>query len=73
MLYRKLKAEGRPLPQIYMACGTEDFLLGHNRDMRDFLRSEGADLRSEEGPGMHDWNFWYPRSLEGVEWLLNRK
>ena len=73
ILYRKLKDAGGPLPQIYMACGTEDFLLGPNRAMRDFLRSEGADLRYEEGPGTHDWNFWYPRSLEGMEWLLNRK
>ena len=73
VLYRKRKAEGAPLPQIYMACGTEDFLLAPNRRLRDFLQSEGADLRYEEGPGMHDWNFWYPRSLEGVEWLLNRK
>ena len=70
VLYRKLKAEGKPLPQIYMACGTEDFLLGHNRDMRDFLLSEGADLRYEEGPGMHDWSVWNPRSMEGIEWFL---
>lgn len=73
VLYQKRKAEGAPLPQIYMACGTEDFLLAPNRKLRDFLQSEGADLRYEEGPGMHDWAFWYPRSLEGVEWLLNRK
>ena len=70
VLYRKLKAEGKPLPQIYMACGTEDFLLTPNRAMRDFFTAEGADLRYEEGPGIHDWNFWSPRSLEGVEWLL---
>ena len=70
VLYRKLKAEGKPLPQIYMACGTEDFLLTPNRAMRDFFAAEGADLRYEEGPGIHDWNFWSPRSLEGVEWLL---
>ncbi len=71
VLYRKLKTEGKPLPKIYMACGTEDFLLDHNRDMRDFLHSEGANLRYEEGPGMHDWSVWNPRSMEGIEWLLN--
>ena len=73
VLYRKLKAEGKPLPQIYMACGTEDFLLRHNRDMRDFLQSEGADLRYEEGPGMHDWSVWNPRSMEGIEWFLGSR
>ena len=71
VLYRKLKAEGKPLPQIYMACGTEDFLLTANRAMRDFFVGEGANLRYEEGPGIHDWNFWSPHALRGVEWLLN--
>ena len=73
MLYRKLKADGKPLPQIYMACGTEDPLLAANRKMRDFLRGEGADLRYEEGPGIHDWSFWNPRATEGIEWFLNGK
>jgi S-formylglutathione hydrolase FrmB len=73
VVYRQLKASGKPLPQIYMACGTEDFLVTPNRAMRDFLVSEGADLRYEEGPGIHDWNFWSSRSLEAVEWFLNGK
>ncbi len=73
VVYRQLKASGKPLPQIYMACGTEDFLLASNRKMRDFLQSEGADLRYEEGPGIHDWSFWGHRCTEGVEWLLSRQ
>ncbi|MBR0355743.1 MAG: acetylesterase [Oscillospiraceae bacterium] len=72
VLYRKLKAEGKPLPRIYMACGTEDFLLQHNRDMRDFLRAENADMRYEEGPGVHTWSFWNPRTVEGLQWLLSK-
>ncbi len=73
VLIRKLKAAGKEIPGIYMACGTEDFLLASNRKMRDFLQSEGADLRYEEGPGIHDWNFWGHRCTEGVEWLLSRQ
>ena len=73
VLYRKCKAEGRPLPQIYMACGTEDMLLAPNRAMRDFLVAEGADLRYEEGPGIHDWSFWNPRAQEATEWFINGK
>lgn len=73
VLYRKRKAEGKALPQIYMACGTEDPLLAPNRAMRDFLTAEGADLRYEEGAGIHDWSFWNPRALEGVAWMLNDK
>ena len=73
VLYSRCKAEGKPLPKIYMACGTEDMLLPANRVMRDFLRSEGADLRYEEGPGIHDWSFWNPRALEATEWFINGK
>ena len=33
-----------PLPKIYLACGTEDGLLGPNRAYRDMFREAGLDL-----------------------------
>lgn len=56
--FLKLKAAGEPTPRIYLACGTEDALIGHNRDFADFLKKNGADLIYEEGPGVHNWTFW---------------
>ena len=46
------------IPLLYMAIGTEDDLLENNREFRDFLVKEGAELIYEEGPGIHDWFFW---------------
>ena len=57
-LVKKLKAEGRKLPGIFMACGTEDFLLEPNRAFHKFLTDEGVDHVYEESEGIHDMNFW---------------
>ena len=57
-LVKKLKAEGRKIPQIYMACGTEDFLLENNRAFHRFLEAEGVAHEYTEGPGTHNMVFW---------------
>jgi S-formylglutathione hydrolase FrmB len=54
----KLKKSGRPVPKIYLACGTEDLLIDSNRAMRDSLTRFGYDFSYEEGPGEHNWKFW---------------
>ena len=40
-LVREQLAAGVKLPELFMACGTEDFLLEPNRRFRDFLLSQG--------------------------------
>lgn len=68
-LIQKRQAEGTPLPRIYQAVGTEDFIYQPNVSARDKLQALGVDLTYEEGPGIHDWLFW-DRYLERVmNWL----
>ena len=69
-LYRSGKAAGKTMPAIYLACGTEDSLLGVNRDFRDFLEGQGAQLCYEEGPGEHNWTFWNEYIDRGLAWAL---
>ena len=57
-LIRKLKAAREKIPEIYMACGTEDFLIENNRAMHRFLEAEGVPHEYHEGPGIHDMVFW---------------
>ena len=57
-LVKKLKAEGKQIPQIYMSCGTEDFLLENNREFHRFLEAEGVPHVYEEDTGSHDMVFW---------------
>ena len=56
-------------PRFYMACGTEDGLIGVNRAFRDHLQGLGFDVTYEEGPGVHDWYFWDKYILKVMEWL----
>ena len=46
------------IPKIYMACGTEDFLIEQNRDYHNFLEAQKVDVTYVEGPGAHTWDFW---------------
>ena len=72
VLYDRLAREGHVIPSIYMAIGTEDFLYNDNQTFRRFLEERHADLKYEEGPGVHDWKFWNQYIGNGVDWLLKR-
>lgn len=62
------------VPELYQACGTEDFLYSMNLAVRDWLLGKGAKLTYAEGPGGHDWSFWDHRIQEILDWFLqNRK
>lgn len=53
-----LSAQG-PLPRIYHACGTEDFLLDCARETAAWYRAHPAfDYTYAERPGAHSWDFW---------------
>lgn len=69
-LIMNLKKKNEDIPKIYMACGTEDFLLNENREYRDFLLSENIDFTYQEGPGIHDWNFWDEYIEKAILWTL---
>ena len=68
-LIKKLKTEAVDIPKLYLACGTEDFLIEENRDYRDFLTNEMIDFTYIESPGAHDWNFWDTYIEKVIEWL----
>ena len=68
-LIRKLLQEGAELPKIYMACGSEDHLVGANRDFAGFLKENSVDVTYEEGPGAHEWDFWDTYIKKAIEWL----
>ena len=68
-LVKQLKAAGKTLPRIYMACGDQDGLLEMNRDMAAFLQAQGADVTFEIGPGNHEWDFWDTYIKKAIDWL----
>lgn len=69
-LIRRLKADGKEIPGIYMACGTEDFLLAENRQFHQFLVDENVPVKYWEDSGVHDWSFWNKAMGPALEWAL---
>lgn len=67
ILVKKLKDEGKKIPEIYMSCGTEDFLLENNRAFHAFLENIGVEHLYLESSGGHDMTFWSEYAVKFVE------
>ncbi|MDF2540526.1 MAG: hypothetical protein K0S47_244 [Herbinix sp.] len=68
-LATQLKESGKPLPRIYMWCGTEDFLYEQNVKMKIHLENLGFDLTYEESPGDHQWKYWDEKIQTVLKWI----
>ena len=70
--HHQLKESGKPLPKLYIWCGTEDFLLENARETKAFFESlEGNpfDYQYEEMPGAHTWDFWDARIQDFLRYI----
>ena len=56
---------------LWIACGTEDGLIGANRKFREWLTSRNVKFTAIETPGMHTWLVWR-RNLAAFAPLLFR-
>jgi putative tributyrin esterase len=58
-LVRELTPErAAALPYFYLDCGTEDFLVGINRDFSALLLEKKVPHEFRELPGTHSWPYW---------------
>lgn len=62
--------KGEKIQPVFMACGTEDFLLEANRDFRDYMKDNGVEVTYKESPGVHDWKFWNEYLEPAIKWAL---
>ena len=60
-------------PDVYMWCGTEDFLHEQNVAMRRQLNALGYNLVYEESPGDHQWKYWDAKIQTVLDWLVPGK
>lgn len=56
----------RKLPRIRIDCGTEDFLIEHNRSYVAKLKAMKIAHEYDEYPGAHDWNYWDTHVREAI-------
>lgn len=66
----KIQAEKSPMPELYLSCGTEDFLIEQNRTFVQFLEAKDVSFEYYESPGVHDWDFWNEYLEPALQWLL---
>jgi enterochelin esterase family protein len=57
---------------LWIACGTDDRLIGANRKFRDWLNSKGLQHTDVDTPGAHTWMVWR-RNLASFASLLFQK
>ena len=48
----------KTLPFFYISCGTEDGLIGTNREFTALISEKKIPHEFRELPGIHDWKFW---------------
>lgn len=71
-LAQKLANSPEKMPRLYMACGTEDFLIENNRSMHEHLTKLGLSHEYREGAGVHDWAYWDAHIAQALEWLYGK-
>ena len=72
-MVRKNQKEGKPLPRMFMVCGTEDFGYRQNVAARDRLIAEGCDVTWHTSPGIHSMDCWDPFIPTFFDWLNGKK
>lgn len=65
---QRLIESDRPRPKIFVACGSEDFLIDENRAFYKYFGDE-LDIHYEESPGAHTWDFWDDKIQKVLKWL----
>jgi len=68
----KAIANQAALPDIFMACGAQDFLHNENVQFSEFLDSHHVKHAFEEGDGQHNFDYWKPKAISGLRYLLKK-
>ena len=63
------RADPALLPELFVACGRQDRLIGSNEEFVARAAAAGVGLRSDFGPGEHSWDYWDARIQDVLAWL----
>ena len=66
----KKRNEEGSLPELYMCCGTDDFLYEENVQYHSYLKSLGIPVAYEKEEGYaHTWEYWDLKIRRALEWM----
>ena len=69
-LARRNKESGKPFPEMFIWCGTEDALIANNRLFRDLLNQLEVAHEYRESEGNHSWKWWDMHIENGLNFIL---
>lgn len=69
-LIEQLLSRDHSIPGIYQVCGSDDFLIGVNRTLHEFLLSNNVNHIYEEDFGDHNWDYWRKHLRKSLAWLM---
>lgn len=67
---KALIKNSKDIPDIYMACGVDDFLFEKNVDFHEFLNNENIDSTFVSPEGEHTWEFCDKYIKEFIKTLI---
>lgn len=56
-------------PFLYLACGTEDFLINENKTFIEACKKLDLPIDIDLEPGTHEWGFWDKQIQKVLNWL----
>ena len=72
-LILNLLKQKKEIPEMYVACGTEDFLIDQNRRFNEFLVKNKVPVSYVEDKGEHDMDYWNKYFAKSFEWFTGDK
>ncbi len=68
-LLEKNVREGKELPSLFLACGTEDRILPCSRHFFEKAKDLGHDVFYKDAVGNHNWTFWNKHLKDFTEYI----
>ncbi|MGM0603508.1 MAG: alpha/beta hydrolase [Bacillota bacterium] len=68
-LLDKVVEDKEKIPELYLCCGTEDFLYQDNLTFKNLCEKKGVDLTFEEEKAGHEWEYWDKKIQDVFRWL----
>ncbi len=62
---------GKKMPDLFVGCGTEDFLYQTNKRFVEFLTDTRVYHTYRESKGAHTWDFWDQTIKIVLDWMFN--
>lgn len=68
----ELLNEAENIPDLFIACGTEDYLFRENQDLHHILEKKGIEHEYYGVAGEHNWTFWNKYIQKALQWLTQQ-